>query len=450
MSEEVVGWLIRIGQFILSLSILITLHEMGHYLAARTFKTKVEKFFLFFDYKFALVKKKIGDTVYGIGWIPLGGYVKIAGMVDESMDKEQMAQPPQPWEYRSKPAWQRLIIITAGVIVNLILGVVIFSMSLFIWGSQYVKNESLKDGIHVTDSLGTELGFMTGDRIVAIDGKSVEEYDKVWGKLLMGSPENVTIQRNGQNLDIALDSDDRRSIMNRAKNPFISLRVPFIIGEFTGKLTPAEGAGLQLNDRVIAINDSSLEYFDQIAPVIKANRDSAITLTVLRGNETIQIKNLIVSSDGSIGVGMLRDYKVLDSLGYLSIVHQKYGFLEAIPAGFTKSVDVIVGYARQFAMIFNPSTGAYKHVGGFKSIAGSFLPVWDWQYFWNMTAVLSLVLAFMNILPIPALDGGHMVFILWEMVTRRKPNEKLLERAQIVGFFILIALMLFANLNDWI
>lgn len=448
MSSEVMVWLVRLGQLLLSLSILILLHEMGHFLAARAFKTKVEKFFLFFDWKFALIKKKVGDTVYGIGWIPLGGYVKIAGMVDESMDKEQMKKPPEPWEYRSKPAWQRLIIITAGVIVNLFLGWFIYSMTLFVWGEKYIPNDQLVHGISVTDSLGYQLGLQDGDKIVAIDGEPVERFETIMGRIVINQADNITVERNGEKINIPVPVEFIRDAINIVKKTsIIQPRMPFYVGGFTED-SPGQKAGLKEKDKIVELNGQPVQFFDEFLHSVEAYKNQEVKVRAVRNSDTLDFF-MTTTPEGKIGVSAA-GFDYLKETGDIQVNTKHYGFFEAFPAGVLKAKKTIVDYAKQLKLIFTPKTGAYKQVGGFKSMASIFPSTWSWEAFWNLTAFLSLVLAFMNILPIPALDGGHMIFILVEMVTGRKPSDKFMEKAQLVGFVLLLGLMLYANLNDFI
>ena len=445
-------WMIKVGQLLLSLSILVLLHEGGHFVAARMFKTRVEKFYLFFDFlfpfpnlaKFSLFKFKRGDTEYGIGWFPLGGYVKIAGMLDESADKEALQQPPQPWEYRSKPAWQRLIIILGGIIVNLILGFFIYSMTLFVWGEQYLPTENAKHGIWVTDSIGYSTGLKDGDKIVSIDGQSVKAFHQIVGRLVIDQAKSIQVERDGQKMDIPVSNTFIRDAIKKVKNTsIIEPRVPFYIGGF-GAESPAQKAGMKEGDQIIALNGIPTLYFDQFFRQITSFKNQDVQVTALRNKDTLQF-TVKTTAEGKLGVGP-KSYAQLDEFQFKT---QEYSFFEAIPAGFKKAVKVIVDYAKQLKLMFSPETEAYKQVGGFKSIASIFPSVWDWESFWNLTAFLSLVLAFMNFLPIPMLDGGYMIFILYEMIFRRPPNEKVMEYANMIGFILILALLLYANLNDF-
>ena len=440
--------LIKASQFILSLSLLIVLHEFGHFIPAKLFKTRVEKFYLFFDYKFSLFKKKIGDTVYGIGWIPLGGYVKISGMIDESMDKEQMALPPKPWEFRSKPAWQRLIIMLGGVFVNFVLGILIYICLMWGYGEKFLPNENVKDGIWVQDSLAMELGLQTGDKILTIDDEKVRKFSDITIGFINGN--NFTVERNGEIINKELPVDFIAKLMDRKKNernPVVSVRYPFVISEVL-KDSINENSGLLPKDIVTAINGENIKYYDQAKDVLANYKGQDIIVSIKRGKESKEIP-VKVTERGTLGIifGGI-SYTDLEKLGYYDLADIEYSFIEAIPAGFNKSWKTLSDYAKQLKKIFNPETGAYKGLGGFYSIGKIFPSTWSWQSFWNITAFLSIMLGFMNLLPIPALDGGHVVFTLWEMITGKKPGDKFLEYAQVTGFVILIALLLFANGND--
>ena len=435
---------IKLSQFLLSLSLLIILHELGHFIPAKLFKTRVEKFYLFFDVKYSLLKKKIGETEYGIGWLPLGGYVKISGMIDESMDKEQMALPPQPWEFRSKPAWQRLIIMLGGVTVNFILAFIIYIGMAFAYGDTYIANSDLKDGLLIENKAMQNAGFKTGDRIISIDGEKIERFDNgINAKVVMGK--QVLIERNGAQQEIKMPNDFVDQLSKFEKGPLVSIRMPFVIGAIA---TESKNTALQPKDIVIALNGQKTKYFDEAKTVLENNKNKTITATVLRNQKEVQIP-VIVSKDGKLGVqigglGM----ESLEKLGYYKVSTQKFGFLESIPVGIEKGKDQLVGYGKQLKMIFSPSTGAYKQVGGFKAIFDIFPNTWSWEVFWTITALLSIMLGVMNLLPIPALDGGHVMFLLYEIVSGKKPSDKFLENAQMVGFVLLITLLLFANGND--
>lgn len=439
--------LIKASQFILSLSLLIVLHELGHFIPAKIFKTRVEKFYLFFDYKFSIFKKKVGETVYGIGWIPLGGYVKISGMIDESMDTEQMALPPQPWEFRSKPAWQRLIIMLGGVIVNFILGIFIYIMLMYAYGENFLPNKNVKGGIWVQDSLGTSLGLKTGDKVLTIDGNEIRKFNNLPIEFINGN--FYSIERNGEVIDKEIPIDFISKLIERGKNEgsFLLPRYPFMIGKVSDD-SPNLNGNLKVKDIIVGINGTPITYFDEAEAVLKNYKSQDITLSVKRGSETKDI-TVKTTADGTLGV-QLANLSISDisKLGYYDLENIEYTFAGAIPAGLNKSWSTLTGYIKQLKKIFNPNTGAYKGLGGFISIGSIFPSEFSWQTFWNITAFLSIMLGFMNLLPIPALDGGHVVFTLWEMITGKKPGDKFLEYAQVIGFVLLIMLLLFANGND--
>lgn len=438
---------IKIAQLLLSLSILVILHEFGHYITARWFKCRVEKFYLFFNPWFSLVKKKVGVTEYGIGWVPLGGYVKIAGMVDESMDKTQLKQPPQPWEFRSKPAWQRLIIMLGGVTVNVLLAFIIYAMILFVWGETKLPVKNIKNGIWCIDSLANQLGLQTGDKILSVNDKPVEYFDDINAALIVG--DHLTIERKGLQQNINLPVNLIEKIVDKGKrSPIVALRIPTIVGEVPDTAA-AYKAGLKPNDQIIGINAVPTVYFDEVRSALHQHKGDTVAVHVQRGNAQI-ILIVPVSAQGTIGfVPLQPDVATLQKMGLYQFDQKKYGFFASFPAGVIKAGEKLDFYIQQFKKILNPKTGAYKGVGGFKSMGSVFPSNWDWQTFWNITAFFSIVLAFMNLLPIPALDGGHVLFTLYEMITRRKPNQKFLEYAQYVGMIILLALLLYANGNDW-
>ena len=435
--EEIV---IKAGQLLLSLSILVILHELGHYIPAKLFKTRVEKFYLFFDPWFSIFKKKVGDTEYGVGWLPLGGYVKISGMIDESMDKEQMKKPPQPWEFRSKPAWQRLIIMLGGVTVNVILAFVIYSFSLVIWGEKYLPSEKATYGIHC-DSLALAAGFQDGDIIYSIDGSKVERFARENGslhsemiqKLILDDANIITVVRNGKQLDVPFTDEVKNAVL--AKTPLFSPNIPFVIGGFS-EGSVIEKAGAQVGDRIIKINDKPMGFAgDIIAYTPSLKGDSATVVVDRNGQEKVFG---IFLEEGVMGV-QLQPFSSLYELE-----SEQYNALNVLPAALKKTQSEIANYLKQFKLIKKSP----ESVGGFISIGSIFPPVWDWQRFWSLTAFLSIMLAVLNLLPIPALDGGHVMFLLYEVVTRRKPNEKVMEYAQTLGVILLLGLVLYANGND--
>lgn len=433
--------LIQAAQFILSLSVLIILHEAGHFIPAKIFKTKVEKFYLFFDPWFSLVKKKIGETEYGIGWLPLGGYVKIAGMIDESMDKEQLASEPQPWEFRSKPAWQRLIIMVGGVTVNVILAILIYSGMMMHYGETYLPVERIDNGLMYNEA-AQKMGLKNGDLVIAVDGEPIERFSAIPKELLL-SEETITILRNGEKMTLPVNSSDKKALI-QAQRSMVNLRIPYVVGAFSDS-SLAQQAGLQKGDSIVALNGNQLRYFDQFTERVPEFAGDSVTLGFYRDGQ-YQTLASAVSDSGKLGVYA----QAVNPNQLYEIETRKYGFFEAFPAGLRKARIMLEDYIRQFGLIFDSETGAYKEVGGFLTIGSQFDTEWNWQRFWNFTAFLSIMLAFLNILPIPALDGGHVVFVLWEMISGRKPPQKVLEYAQMVGFIILLALIVLANGNDFL
>jgi regulator of sigma E protease len=441
--------IIQIGQLLLSLSILIILHELGHFLFARLFRTRVEKFYLFFDPWFSLFKVKKGDTEYGIGWLPLGGYVKISGMIDESMDKEQLKKPPEPYEFRSKPAWQRLLIMLGGVMVNLLLGGVIFTFILFMYGEKYLPNKNITDGLYITDSIMYNAGLRTGDKVISINGVEPVNYTDILEEMLFGG--EMLIQRNGKDTTLMLAEDFAGQLADyRIHNQGILLypRIPFVVAEVPDSSINA-GSGLQSLDRLVSMDGVPIKYADEVAPLIDTMRNRTIPVVVERNGERISLQ-LKISDQGKMEITYpsLLSYDELDKLGAYEFDKREFTFLQSIPAGFYRAKDELMSYIRQFKLIFNFKTGAYKAVGGFGAITNLFPPQWHWEAFWTITAIISIMLAFLNILPIPALDGGHVTFLIYEIITGRKPGDKFLEYAQIVGMAILLFLILYANGND--
>jgi regulator of sigma E protease len=432
------GVLVQITQLILSLSILIVLHEAGHFFSARLFKIRVEKFYLFFDPWFSLFKIKRGDTEYGIGWLPLGGYVKISGMIDESMDKEQMKQPPQPWEFRSKPAWQRLIVMVAGVTVNLILGVVIYSAVIFSYGTEYLPNKNVKYGIYC-DSLALKMGLRNGDKVLSVDGKSIEDFNKIPLEIILNKAHSVQVDRNGQQMTLPVNEDLLSQMLGDTKGfiqPLYPIQIDSVIG---GK--PAAQAGIKKGDLITKIDSTPVQYVQEMETTFHKYRDKTVNLTVSTNGQTRTVP-IHVDTGGKIGL-------VLDINPEKLFGTEKatYSLLSSIPAGLNKAVESITGYAQQLKVIFTVK-GASKQVGGFITIGKAYSKVWDWQHFWAFTGFLSIMLAFLNILPIPALDGGHVLFLLYEMISGRKPSEKFMEYAQYTGMLILLTILVYANGND--
>ena len=425
---------IQIIQFVIIISILVILHEFGHFLPARWFKTKVEKFYLFFDWKFSLFKKKIGETEYGIGWLPLGGYVKIAGMIDESMDTEQMKNPPEPWEFRSKPAWQRLIIMLGGVTVNFLLAWIIYTMLLFNNGNTYIPADSLKYGILV-DSVGQQLGLQTGDKILAVDGKKTKTFRDAVLQIILG--DEVTVERDGQKIDIPLSDEGKATVFKQQGRNFIGYRSKPIIEKVTEN-SIAQEAGILPGDEIVGVNGERIKYWDEFRETIGGSAGKPVSIDVLRAGSTEKL-NLKVPDEGAIGVQLdFEDLRVTDT----------YTFLESIPAGFERTIKVLTDQVRQFKVIFNTKTEAYKQVKGPIGIVEMMSPTWDWTFFWSFLAMFSVWLAFVNLLPIPALDGGHVMFLLYEIVSGRPPSQKVLETGQIIGFVFILALMALIFGND--
>ncbi len=431
---------IKISQLIFSLSILVILHEFGHFITAKMFKTRVEKFYLFFDPWFSLLKFKRGETEYGIGWLPLGGYVKISGMIDESMDKEQMKQPPQPHEFRSKKAWQRFIIMVAGVVMNVLLAMVIYTMTLTIWGEKFLPNSEVKNGIAV-DTLAQEIGLRNGDKVLKVDDIVIEDFFDIVPTILLENATSITIERNDSVKVLNVPSDFVKKLIESERADLILPRIPMIIDQ-VGEGTLNENAGMKPGDRIIAVNGQPIEFHDEFKKVAGANKNKQIALTAMRGKDTVNYK-VKVSDKGLIEV-----VPVSDMTKFFGVGTRTYSFFEAIPAGISKAGTKISEYWKQLKLMFNKDVRAYENVGGFITMGKIFPGEWDWQAFWNLTAFLSLMLAVLNILPIPALDGGHVMFVLIEMITGRKPSEKVLEIAQYIGFAILMALIVWANLND--
>lgn len=435
---------IRAAQLILSLSILIVLHEFGHFIPARLFKTRVEKFYLFFDPYFALFKKKIGETEWGIGWLPLGGYVKISGMVDESMDKEQLAQPAQPWEFRAKPAWQRLIVMLGGVTVNVIVGFVIFIMVLFVWGEEKVDQKKLQHGLAVHPYL-EQFGFESGDRVLFVDGVKNEDVKRLGGEILIFDKRHFTVQhQDGKVEKIVLPEDIGTKMWTNdvEKNAFDLRRFMEKVDSVVPKTT-AKRIGIKEGDKIVAVNDQEIEYYDQFQSALYHNKGKKVTLKIERNGATIT-KETKIGKDGLFGI--YGDHKYTQDTN--AIFTQEYSFGEAFGSGFGKGLKMMYSNVAQFKYVFTKK-GA-SSVGGFGAIGQLFPTTWNWQAFWTLTAILSMMLAVMNLLPIPALDGGHVMFLLYEIITGRAASQNVMEKAQYVGFFLLIGLLLFANGNDLI
>mgnify|MGYP001487770509 CR=1 FL=1 len=428
-------FIVKAVQLLLSLSLLIILHELGHFIPARIFNTRVEKFFLFFDVKFALLKKKIGETTYGIGWLPLGGYVKISGMIDESMDKEQMLQPPKPWEFRSKPAWQRLIIMLGGVTVNLILGFLIYMMILFVWGKYTLLSEDLPLGLEPTPIV-SQLGFETGDQILSVDGESLENVLDINKYFLLRDVNEVRVRRkNGDLTTIYIPDDIGTQIFESGQMiPFVPV-FPAVIDSVIPN-SPASKIGLVSNDKILSLNGNKISSWSDFKNNMTGD-SKEIDLVVERNQSSASFKSL-TREDGTLGVYPKTDF--------FSFELKSLSLGESIVEGFDYGYWTLRDYIAQFKYIF--TTKGASQLGGFGAIGNMFPSQWDWKGFWSSTALISIILAFMNILPIPALDGGHVMFLCYEILTGRKPNDKFMEYAQMFGFFLLLTLVLYANGND--
>ena len=429
-------FLIKALQLLLSLAILVVLHELGHFIPAKFFKTKVEKFYLFFDWPYSLFKKKIGDTEYGIGVLPLGGYVKIAGMIDESMDTEHLNKEPQPWEFRSKPAWQRLIIMLGGVTVNVIVGFAIYMMVAFVWGKNIITQENLPDGFEVNEIM-KPYGFQDGDKILKVNGESFENVIDISKYLFLRDVSSVTVEHsNGKIEKLSIPENIGNVMMERGvMDPFSPLIKPVI-----GQIEPnslAEKLDFQNNDRIVTINDLDINKWQQLSEFTKDSVSKELKFELLRGDSTIE-KLVFLEANQTLGV--------LNKRPDISITKINFELTESISEGYDKAYWILSDYIKQFEYVFTPK--GITQLGGFGAIGNIFPASWDWQRFWESTALLSLILAFMNILPIPALDGGHVMFLVYEVVTGSKPNDKFMEYAQMAGFLFLISLVIFANGND--
>lgn len=435
---------IKAGQLILSLSILVVLHELGHFLPAKWFKCRVEKFYLFFDPWFALVKKKIGGTEYGIGWLPLGGYVKISGMIDESMDKEQLKLPAQPWEFRSKPAWQRLIIMIGGVTVNLLLGFLIFSMILFVWGEEYLPAKNLTYGVYV-DSVGQKVGIRNGDHIVSVNGQELTNFNKLSGDFILNEAKTIQVNRNGQLINLDVPEGTIRALINRKGDPLARPAFPAVVDSVSVSKAKFTQNALQHGDTIIALNAVPVQSYFEFQEKKLAFKKAEIAMTVIRSTgDTLEVK-AVTDDDGNVG------FRPMAGDQFLKVEKRKYSFLASLPAGVEKGWSTLIMNLKNFKLLFtSKEVKASESLGSFLSIGNMFGEQWDWERFWSMTALLSIVLAFMNILPIPALDGGHVIFTLYEMISGRKPGDKFMEYAQMVGMILLLLLMAYAlGLDFW-
>ena len=424
-------------QLIFSLSILVVLHELGHFIPARLFKTRVEKFYLFFDPWFSLVKKKIGNTEYGIGWLPLGGYVKISGMIDESMDKEQMKKSPEPWEFRAKPAWQRLIIMLGGVTVNFLLGVFLYSMILYVWNDTYLKNDNAVYGVSCSD-FAKELGFKNGDKILAIDGLPVERFSDISKNMVLRDESFIVDVERPESFErIKIGNNFIKDWKNNGKEVLFTPRNVVKIESLVSGGS-AEKSGLLAGDILVSVNGVQTKFFDLFKSELYKNSSNSVTVGFERNGKYKEVL-VEVSEKGKIGFSLANNLE--NSI-------EEYGFFESFSAGYNLAKNTLGEYVDQFALIFNADNDLAGEMGGFGAIGSMFPSEWNWKTFWHLTAFLSLVLAFMNLLPIPALDGGHVVFLLYEIIARKPAPEKIMEYAQIAGMIILFSLLIFANGND--
>ena len=429
-----------IGQLVLALSILVGLHEFGHFAFAKLFKIRVDKFYIFFDFlfplpavlNFALLKKKVGDTEYGIGWFPLGGYVQIHGMVDETQDADALAGPPQPDEFRSKPAWQRLLVMLGGIIMNVITGIVIFAALTFKFGESYLPASEARYGI-LPNGLGREIGFRTGDKIVKINGRPFDEFNEVMSQeVILGSNGYYTVERDGQLLDLNIPNNLMDRLAKQGDSLFVIPRTPFTVGHVIAG-TPAAKAGVQDGDRIVAVADTPIRFFDELQTALKAHAGQTTPIKIERDGQTLTLP-VAISEAGRMGFEQKPDLKM--STRY-------FGFVQSIPAGAKQAFGIIGAQGKAIGKIARGEASASESLGGPVEIAQQFGGKWDWLRFWTLTGSLSMVLAFMNLLPIPALDGGHVVFLLYEMILRRKPSDKFMEGAQRVGTMLILGLMFY-------
>jgi len=433
---------VKTAQFILSFSILVVLHELGHFIPARLFKTRVEKFYLFFNPGFSLWKKKIGETEYGIGWIPFGGYVKIAGMIDESMDKEQMKLPPESWELRSKPAYQRLIVMLGGVIVNVVLAIIIFIGLSFYWGEDTLPAKNVVYGVHPSE-LASKMGIVEGDIIVSLDQKELDNFETLEGKLILSNPKTLEVKRGDSLVKLNIPASLSSELAKFKKTaPFVTPRIPVVV-DSVGKSAVLLQGNMMEEDTLLTMNNQSIKYQYEFLTVKKKLADSIVLITAKRGNDTIVIKTLI-NNAGQLGVFVKLPYALFTT------VHKNYTFIEAIPEGAHRCYVTLDNYVTGIKQIFTGKVNPNDSLGSLISIGNTFPSSWDWEKFWTLTAIFSIILAFMNVLPIPALDGGHALFILIEMITGRKPSDKFMEYAQIVGMLLMFGLMFYAlGLDFW-
>ena len=431
--------LIKVLQFFMSLSLLVAIHEFGHFIMARIFKIRVEKFYIFFDPWFSLFKKKIGDTEYGLGWLPLGGYVKIAGMIDESMDTEQMKQPVQPWEFRAKPAWKRFLVMIAGVVMNVLLAMMIYTGIRYAYGESYMANDDVRWG-YVFNDAGRKMGFKDGDKIISIDGEAIDDMMEIRSMLLLTEgARDVVVERGGEQIAFTIPFEELLSMRReKAYVDLYTLNVPFIVDSVASG--GALAAGLQPGDEVVAFNGKPFVGVAEATNLLQNEyKGDSVQFSIVRGGEELML-DVAVNEEGKVGVMLKTDM--------FEPRTREFTFWQAIPAGVKLAGESIADYWQQLKLIFQPKTKMYEELGGFIAIGKIFPSEWDWLRFWSMTAMLSIMLAVLNILPIPGLDGGHALFTLWEMITGRKPSDKFLEIMQYIGFIILLALVIYANGND--
>lgn len=435
---------IKTVQFILSFSILVVLHELGHYFPAKWFKCRVEKFYLFFNPWFSLWKKKIGQTEWGIGWVPFGGYVKIAGMVDESMDKEAMKQPPKPDEFRAKPAWQRLIIMIGGVTVNVLLAIVIFICIMWVWGEENLPGKSMKYGI-VTDSLARTIGLKDGDVILKVGNKPMKNGMNMGAEVGLSGANDLTVLRDGNEMKLPFNSELTRALNSKeGSTMFAEPRIPFVVDRF--EKSNAEKAGVKKGDRIIAVDSTPTLYSNEFVAAIKAQKKKTVDLKLVRNDKDTVTLNVALNKDGKVGIYPLTDFR---KLGF-AIETKHYSFAQSIPRGFTLCAESLDKYIMGIKQLFNGRAKVNESLGSVFTIGSIFPDEWNWQKFWTLTALFSIILAFMNILPIPALDGGHALFCIIEIITGRKPSDRFMEIAQTVGMVLLLGLMVYAmGLDIW-
>ena len=445
MTLLAIDWLsvgVKAGQFILSFSILVTLHELGHFIPAKLFNCRVDKFYLFFDPWFSIWKKKKGETEYGIGWVPFGGYVKIAGMIDESMDKEQLSKPAEPYEFRSKPAWQRLIIMIGGVLVNVLLAIVIFIGITWVWGEEYLPVKNIKQGV-VADSLAKTIGIQDGDNVVGIDGKPLEAFGTLESEMVLNDAKLLQVTRNDSAFDLQVPAGFIKRLAKVANETSLVMpRYPAIVDSVSSTAVFTKDA-LKKNDQLLAINNKPFLFYHEFDQLKKGYEDSIVSLTVLRGTDTVDVR-VKINEKGKLGFFGRSPLKIFGTKT------KTYGFIESIPVGFNKTWETLDRYVTGIKQIFTGKVAASDSLGSVISIGNTFPGTWDWERFWTLTGIFSIILAFMNILPIPALDGGHALFTLYEMITKRKPSDKFMEYAQMVGMVILLSLMVYAlGLDFW-